>query len=154
MSNFAQDLHYGVRRLLRHPVLNLVIVFTLALCIGSSSALFSIMRHVLFEPFPYTEQNKIVYTVFNMPELGREQGQVSVPEYLDLADQKQVFAYTMTGTSRDVNLTGGDRPERVRGAAVTASVFPMLGVKPLLGRTFSDDEDRPGSPKVVVMGYN
>jgi putative ABC transport system permease protein len=60
----------------------------------------------------------------------------------------------MGGTSRDVNLTGGEPPERVHAVAVTASLFPMLGMKPLLGRTFLPEEDRPGGPPVVVLAYD
>jgi putative ABC transport system permease protein len=154
MNNLLQDLRFGWRRLLRHPGLNLVIVLTLALCIGASAALFSLIRHVLLEPFPYLAQDRLMIVYWTMPEVGHDVPVVSVPEYLDLAAQTQVFRHIMCGTARDLNLTGGDRPERVHGAAVTASVFPMLGMKPLLGRTFLPEEDRPGGPPVVVLAYD
>jgi predicted permease len=154
MNDFLQDLRYGFRRLFRHPALNAVIVLTLALCIGASSALFSIIRHVLIEPFPYAAQHRIAFLVLDMPRLGREETEVSIPEYLQLGQQRQVFEHLMCGSARDVNLTGGQRPERVHAVAVTAGVFPMLGVRPRLGRVFAAAEDRPGAERVVVMSHD
>jgi predicted permease len=155
MAGLAQDFKLAARKLRKHRGMTAAVVFMLAMCIGISTALFSVIRGALLDPWPYREHQRLVVFRGSFPVLGESSmAQWSIPEYLDLRAQKQIFAYLMAGRSRDVNLTGGDRPELLHAVAVTANTFEMLGIPPLLGRVFTAEEDRPGGERVVVMSHD
>lgn len=144
----------ALRRLAKRPGTNGVVVITLAVCLGVAAALFSVIESVLLDPWPYRGFDRIVVFRGYQPALGgAERRQWSVAEFKDVSEQRQVFDQVIAGRGRPVNLTGGDRPERVRAAQMSADVFPMLGVEPKLGRAFTPREDRPGAERVVVMSH-
>jgi putative ABC transport system permease protein len=154
MIHLGRDLRVAFLRLRKSPLSSLMIVLTLALCIGTSTALFSIIKGALLDPWPYKGQDRIVVLAGDFPKLGQSDMQSwSIPEYVDLSRQTEIFDGTLAGVGHDVNLTDGDQPEHLHAVQITADGFRMLGVTPLLGRYFTPEEDRPGAEKVAVMAY-
>jgi predicted permease len=148
-----QDLRYGVRMLLKTPGFTIVAVLTLALGIGANTAIFSLVNAVLLRPLPYHDPDRLAMLWTDDPKRSiREEG-TSYPNFLDWRSQSQLFT-DMAICSRGFPavLTGGYEPERVMREFVSANLFPLLGVRPALGRTISpDDEQR--RTRVVVLSY-
>ncbi|MEO8431608.1 MAG: ABC transporter permease [Acidobacteriota bacterium] len=153
-GSLIQDARASLRLLKASPGFSAAAVATLALGIGTSTALFSVIRGAILEPWPYDGADRIVTIRGTFPRLGAaDRVTLSIPELAEVEARTDVFDAVIAGVSRNANLTERGTADRVRGAALTANVFPMLGVRPLLGRVFSSEEDRPGGPRVVVMGY-
>jgi len=151
MSGVLQDLRYAVRQLRKRPGFTAVAVLTLALGIGATTAVFSVVDEVLLHPLPYPESGRIVSvseTYEGVPTLD-----ASPANYLDLASQNQVFAYMAASRAWQVSLSEGDRPERIKGTMATPSLFPLFGVSPILGRGLEASDAQPGNDHVVVIGY-
>jgi putative ABC transport system permease protein len=154
MKHLGRDLRIALLRLRKSPLSTLMIVLTLATCIGTSTALFSVIKGALLDPWPYRGADRIVVLAADFPKLGQPDMQSwSVPEYVDLSQQKEIFDGLLAGVSHDVNLTDGEQPEHLHAVQLTADGFRMLGVAPVLGRLFTPEEDRPGGEKVVLMAY-
>lgn len=154
MRTVLLDLKYGVRHLAKSPGVTAVIILALALGIGVNTTIFSVVNHVLISPIPYEEPEQLV-TLWQMDLRNRAMDRVSVsyPNFLDWQERNRVFQQVGAVLSRNYNLTGEGEPERLQGAAVSASQFPMLRVQPVLGRTFSPEEDQPGGNAVVVLSH-
>lgn len=153
MDTVLQDLRYGVRMLLKRPGFTMVAVLALALGIGANSAIFSVVNSVLLKPLPYENPDRIVliWTQFP-PDL--PQNWVSGPELVDFRERTNTIEEFAALSWPRYNLTGDGNPEQVQAGAVTANLFPLLGIQPLIGRTFSPDEDKPGGERVVVLSHN
>jgi putative ABC transport system permease protein len=152
LDDLAQDLRYGLRGLRKSPGLMLVAVLTLALGVGASTWLFSMLRQWVIEAvsFPHPERLEVLWKLDTKKGWN---GPISAPDFLDLRTQNHVFENLSAWTSDDFNLTGGALPERIEGARVTADFFPMLGVQPAAGRDFLTGEDQPGAAHVAVISY-
>jgi putative ABC transport system permease protein len=148
-----QDLTYCLRMLRKRPSFTMLAVVTLALAIGASTALFSIVNVVILNPFSYSEPSRLFFVRQSLPKIGvQEQFRVSGPEFVDLAKSgifDRVAAYE--GVSR--NLTGSEEPERVAAAKVSTEFFSMLGVDPELGRTIEPREQGPNGERVLVISH-
>jgi predicted permease len=146
-----QELKYAVRSLIKTPGFTAVALITVALAIAANTAVFSLVNAVLIRPLPFKDPQKLVLLFEKFSAMGLDQIPVSVPEYLDY--EKQLTSYEGIGafTFANFNLTGGDMPERVQGANVTPSVFPVLGVQPIKGRVFTQEELGEGKDGVVVV---
>ena len=146
-----QDLRYGARMLLKQPGFTLITVAVLALSIGANTAIFSAINALLLRPLPVEDIDRLVVSVtlregfdpFGSPFL----------EYAAYRDRSHSFASSGVATQRSFNLIGQGEPERVRGATVMANYLTTLGVKPVLGRAFSAEEDQPGGPPVALISY-
>ncbi|MBA3465519.1 MAG: ABC transporter permease, partial [Deltaproteobacteria bacterium] len=156
MGSLWQDLRYALRMLVKSPGMTSVLVITLALGIGASTTIFSVVNSVVIRPLPYKDPDRLVrvYTEF----LGRMQLRrfwVSGPE-LDELQKSCRTCESVAGWSRgSASLAGGDRPVRVEAAYATHQLLPLLGVQPHLGRFYDASEDTPGGdPTVVVLGYD
>jgi putative ABC transport system permease protein len=152
MRTTLQDLRYGIRSLLKNPGFTLVAVLTLALGIGANTAIFSVVENVLLRPLPYPHPEHLV-EIFNtyFPQVPR--GGLAPGDYADWRAQNKSFS-EMGGyaeISRGANLTGEGEPQRVQIGHASASLFPMLGVGAVAGRTFVPEEDRAGNAPVVVL---
>ena len=147
------DLRYAARALARAPGFTVVALLTLGLGIGANAAIFSVVHGVLLRPLPYADPERIVLVAENDRLRQTEREGVSLPDFLDLRERSASFEHlaAIRGASVDLSRPGAD-PERVPGAAVTHELFPLLGVRPLLGRAFTAAEDRPGSERVVLLG--
>jgi putative ABC transport system permease protein len=151
MQTLWQDLRYGARMLLKQPGFTLIGVAALAISIGANTAIFSAINALLLRPLPVKDIDRLVST-FALRE-GFDPFGCSFLEYIAYRDRSQVFSSSGVATQRSFNLISQREPERVRGATVMADYLTTLGVKPVLGRAFSADEDRPGGPPVALISY-
>src|SRR5215467_3926000 len=152
MGTLLQDLRYGARTLRKSPGFTLVAVIALALGIGANTAMFSIVNGVLLRPLPYAESGNLLKLYSSMPQF--RDASVSYPNFLDWQQRSRSFERMAAYRNETFSLTGQANPERLRGEMVSASIFPLLRVKPIAGRTFSNDEDRKGSAPIVVLTSN
>ena len=141
--------------LLKKPGFTVVAVITMALGIGANTAIFSVVNAVLLRPLPFQEPDRLVMLWGDMPQnqLGWDVLPASAANFLDWRKSTQSFEDVAAFKTWAWHVTGGNEPEQIWGARASAALFPMLGTKPLLGRTFTEEEDQPDS-KVVVIGYN
>ena len=153
METLLQDMRYGARMLLKTPGFTLIAVLTLALGIGANTAIFSVVNGVLLRQLPYDEPERLALIRQQALSHGLESLPIAASEFTDYRNQTQSFTHLAAFDTTDFNLTGGDLPERVSGARVSAGLFPLLGVKPQLGRTFSADENEPGRNNVVLLSH-
>ena len=151
MGTVFQDLKFGLRTLAKNPGFTAVALLTLALGIGANTAIFSVVNGVLLRPLPYAEPGRLM-TVY---ERSREFGQFSVayPNFLDWRRENHSFTDIAAFRGDDFNFTGSGQPEHLRGEFVSASLLPVLGVNPLLGRNFLPQEDQQGASGVVMLTY-
>src|SRR5215469_399881 len=147
----AQDLRFALRQLGRSPGFAAVAVLTLALGIGANTAIFSVVNSVLLRPLPYPDPGRLV-DVYQKTE-GGNYNVFSGPNYFAWKDHAQAFQQLAVWTSGSYNLADNNQPAHVTAGPVTANIFPLLGVNPILGRTFLPEEDLPGGPKVVMLSY-
>jgi putative ABC transport system permease protein len=155
METLISDVKHGCRLLLRNPGFTAVVILALALGIGANTAVFSVMNAVLLKPLPYADADRLVsvagrFTGIGIPD---DRNQISPPELMDLRKFSSSFSdiTALQGASFNIRVT--DTPERISGAVVSANFFRMLGMNPQLGRSFAEDEDRPGKDSVVVIGH-
>jgi predicted permease len=150
MMSFWQDVRYGLRMLAKNPGFTAIAVLTLALGIGSNSALFSIVNGVLLNPlpFPQPEQLCAVYSTSGT----FEESSTSYPNFLDWQKQNHSFAQLGAFRTEEYNLTGTGDPERLHAHMISAEFFPAYGINPVLGRNLRSEEDRPGAGPVVILG--
>jgi putative ABC transport system permease protein len=153
IENFLQDVRYGLRQLRRSPGFTTVAVLTLALGIGATTAVFSIVHTVLLKPLLYPEPHRIMRLWMSAPEKGVTQLVFSGPNFVDVSDQSRTFLALAAHRGWPYIVTGGSEPLRVYGQRVSASLFKVLGVAPLMGRTFAPSEDIEGKDSVVVVSY-
>jgi predicted permease len=146
-----QDVRYAVRGLRRTPGFSLVAILTLALGIGATAAIVSTVRAVLLRPLPYDNPESLVMVWEEMKWSGVPQMTPAPANYFDWLERNQVFDdMAATAGAPVTNLTGDGVPEQIMGRRVTANFFGVLGARPLLGRTFSDAEERQIAPVVVI----
>ena len=145
-----QDLRYGLRLLVRRPAFAAIAVATLALGIGTNTAIFTVVDRVILRAVPFPRPDRLVVVWETNPGLPVPVMVASPPTLFDWMTRNRSFADIGAFRWRNVTL-GGDEPEQIRGATVTASLLRALGVQPSLGRLFSDEEDRPGSGNVVLL---
>jgi putative ABC transport system permease protein len=143
------DLRYALRQLIKSPGFAAVAVLTLALGIGANTAIFSVVDAVLLRALPYHNSTRLI-DVFSTSPTGDRDG-LSMAELDDLRKQMHSLEDLAGFQSQSVNLTGGERPERIRGAFVSANFFDVFHLTPVLGRTLAPGEDQPGAAKVVVI---
>jgi predicted permease len=156
MRDLVADLRYGLRILVRNPGFTLAAIVVLALGIGANTAIFSIVNAVLLRPLPYQDASRIMQ-IWHVPPAksfpGMSLFSVSPANYLDWQSQNRSFEQMAACGFDSFNVGGGERPEAIRGAAVAPGFFSILRVQPVLGRTFSAEEDRPGQGHVVILGH-
>jgi putative ABC transport system permease protein len=153
MESFLQDVRYAFRTIRRSPGFAIIAVLALALGIGANSAIFSIVNAVVLKPLPYEQPQRLVQVWMRFTGIGipKDQNWVSAPEFQDL-QQNGSLAYIAAIDQNNYNVNINAQPERVLGAAVSVSFFPMLGVQPKLGRAFLPEEGQPGKEHVVLLG--
>jgi predicted permease len=151
MTTFLRDVRYGVRSLRKSPGFTLVAVLTLALGVGATTAIFSVVNAVLLRPLPYPEADRLLYV--GQQYRGGIAGS-GEPKFLFWREQSRSFealaCYSGYGGA-GANLAGGNEAEYVRGVRVSEDLFRVLGVYPALGRAFTREEDTPGGPQVAIL---
>ncbi|MGH9852280.1 MAG: ABC transporter permease, partial [Blastocatellia bacterium] len=149
VADLWQDLRFGARMLLKQPGFTLIAVLTLALGIGANTALFSIVNAVLLRPFPYQAPERLVI-VYEF----RNGFSPSYPNFVDWRAQNTACdSMSAVRGNESFNFTGAGEPERLQGRLVSAEFFSTLGIKPLVGRDFLAEEDRPGATPAVILSY-
>src|SRR5262245_5708464 len=146
-----QDLRFSLRMLLKNPGFTLVAMLTLAVGIGANTAIFSVVNAVLLRPLPYQDPDRLAMLWTDDPKHDIHEEGVSYPNFLDWRGQNKLFTdMAICSRGNPVVLTGVDEPERVMGDLVSANLFPLLGVRPALGRAFSPDEELRRTRVVVI----
>ncbi len=151
METLWQDVRFAARMLAKNPGFTAVAVLTLALGMGANTAIFSVVNAVLLRPLPYHQSDDIVLVYETQLQKGWASFAVSPANYMDWREQNHAFAAMASFRSANLNLTGSGEPERIPGTQVCADFFPLLGVPPQRGRTFTAEEDRAGRDHVVVL---
>src|ERR1044071_7233131 len=155
MESLLQDIRYGVRVLLKGRTVTVVAIIALGLGIGANTAIFSVVNALLFRSLPYKNADRLAMIWETNPEVqvGFDLLPVSIAAFDDWRKQGQSFESVSVLDSQRYAFTGAGTPERVAGVITSASFFDVMGVAPMLGRTYTDEEDRPGANKVVVISY-
>jgi putative ABC transport system permease protein len=153
MASFWRDLRYGWRMLAKAPGHTLAAAVALSLGIGLTTAAFSIVYGVLWRGLPYPQAERLMQVDTQNPSRDLLYQPVGVHDYLDWCRRQRSFVGLAGYTNGTVTVSGGDRPERLDGGALTANTLDLLAVKPVLGRGFRPGEDRPGATPVVLLGY-
>jgi predicted permease len=151
-EGIVQDVRYAVRMLMKSPGFTAVAVLTLALGIGANTAIFSIVDAVLLRPLPFKDPSKLAMLNESLESIGSPEVPASPPDIVVIERTQKSFTSLGAFQNKDFDLAGGGEPEHIPAARVSASIFPMLGVQPLLGRTYIEQEDKPGT-HVAVLSY-
>ncbi len=146
-----QDMRYAFRLLAKTPGFTAIMVLTLAVGIGASTALFSVVDCLLVRPFPYPDSERLV-VVWSQPPRGGVIN-VSPANFIDFRDQNRVFEHMGAASLAQFNVSIDGVAERLPGMRVSAGFFDTLGIRPVIGRAFSEAEDRPGAPRTAVLSY-
>jgi predicted permease len=151
IEDFLSDVRYGLRGLRKNPGFTAVAVLTLALGIGANTAIFSVVNAVLLRPLPFQNANRLVRAFGTFPI--SNESDVSPADFLDYRAQNHVFDHLegLIDGNTIFNLAGSDKPTQVKGTVVTAGFFDLLGIQPLLGRTFVAADEGVSRPQVVVL---
>jgi len=149
MTTLLQDLRYGLRMLARKPGFTAIVVLTLALGIGANTAMFSVVDKVLLNSLPFPQPERLISLHASKPNF--ERGSISYPNFLDWQKDNSSFTAMAVYRSNDMTLTGAGEAERVRVEYITADFFTLLGVRPVLGRTLTEGEDRIGAAPIVLV---
>ncbi|HEX9759603.1 MAG TPA: ABC transporter permease [Candidatus Acidoferrales bacterium] len=154
MVNFLQDIKFGMRMLVKDRALTTVAVIALALGIGANTTVFTLVNAVLFRGLPFDEDHRIMHlSESNLPRNERNIG-LSYPDFQDWRADSKTFVGLAGMTNFSVNLSdGGSPPERYNASRMTSNAFSLVGQKPVLGRDFLDEDDKPGANAVVVIGH-
>ena len=154
MDSFVSDIRYAVRNLLKRPGFTAIAVLTLAIGIGANSAIFSAVNALLLKPFPFPGLDRVVAIWDKDPIRGYEHNEVAFANYIDWRDQNQSYETLALYSWWSANLTGVEPPERLQGFLVTGNFFDVIGAKPIMGRTFLEHENQPGSDGVAVITHS
>ncbi|HJZ78347.1 MAG TPA: ABC transporter permease [Vicinamibacterales bacterium] len=145
------DFRYAIRTLRRAPVFSAAVILTVALAVGANTAIFSVVNAVIIRPLPFADPGWLVQVVekndaMHLPTFG-----VSAPNYLSWKEQTQTLQLAAIGFGT-FSLSGSGEPEQFTGSPITPSLLPIVGLSPIAGRAFTEDEAKPGAPRVVMIG--
>jgi putative ABC transport system permease protein len=151
MNTFWQDLRYGIRMLWNSPGFTAASIICLALGIGATSAIFSIVNAVLLRPLPYNHPDRLIRIYSEFPTF--KKFWVSAPEFLDIQKNAKSWESVEGWVNGGVNIAGGNEPIRVTASFVTGGLLPSLGTSPILGRLITPQDDAPAAPNTIVLSY-
>ncbi len=155
-DHLVQDLRFGLRVLRRNPGFTATAILTLALGIGATTAIFSIVDTVVFKPLPFPTADRLARIRSIFASTGVGSGEASYPDFLDWRARNHVFDGMAVFRTNDFTLVGAREPLHLQGAVVSAQLFSLLGVTPALGRTFLPEEDNPAAGSgadPVILSY-
>ncbi len=153
IENLWQDVRYGARGLAKSPGFTVVAIITLALGIGASTAIFSVVNSVLLRPLPYDHPDRLVQVWEAKPKQGYSRNVVNPINFLDWREQNRSFVAMAAIVDTAINLNTGGDPLSVPAIRVSPQLFSILGVAPILGRTFTDDDGIPGHDNSLILSY-
>src|SRR6266542_1981508 len=147
-----QDIRYAIRTLLKNRGFTAIAVICLSLGIGANAAIFSVVDGIILQPYPYADAEHIVVLRSTNQRLHVNRGGLSFQDFRDLRDGSTTLSAMAAFTTRSLTLSdGAGDPERYPGAAISSNLFDLLGTPPVLGRSFSPDDDRPGAEPVILL---
>src|SRR5215469_10277577 len=149
-----QDIRFGFRMLARNPGVTALATAALALGIGGSTAIFSVVNAVLLKPLPGRDPERLVWIWANSPARNLPFAFAAYSTYAEWKAGSAAFESMSAYSPGSATLLAGNNPERVDVMRVNASFFPMLGVRLFAGRNFSDEEDQPGAPRTAILAYS
>src|SRR5262247_684623 len=153
METLWQDLRQGARSLFKQPTFTIIAVITLALGVGANTAIFSVVHAVLLQSLPYRDADRLVTVWEHNRRRGNAQNVINMGNFFDWKEQNRVFEDMAAFFDVTANLTSGGDPEEIPAQIATTNLFNILGVNPILGRTFAPDDGKPGRPRVVVLSF-
>src|SRR5579863_2785634 len=139
MGFLGSQLRQVLRRLRRDPLFTVVAIITLALGVGANSVIFGVLEGILLKPLPYPQPERLVYVGHTAPGIGFPEGPSSPSNYFIYREQNRTFQDIGLYTNDSVSITGTAEPEQVRALDVTDGILPILGVQPILGRSFTSE---------------
>ncbi|HLN01965.1 MAG TPA: ABC transporter permease [Bryobacteraceae bacterium] len=148
LETTARDVRFGARMLRKNAGFTAAAVATLALGIGANTAIFSVVRAVLFNSLPYPNLDRLVVLHEALPKTFLN---VSWPDFVDWRAQNHAFDQIAAFAPNGITVTGGDEPDIVPGALVSPEIFPLLGAQPMLGRLFVAEDDQPSSAQTAIV---
>jgi putative ABC transport system permease protein len=154
--NTLQDIRYALRMLLKRPSFTVIVVLTLALGIGANTTIFSAIDAVLLNPLPYKDPERLMVVWETNKQLGPEmwdRNEAAIGNFLDWRSRNQSFDQLGALFDTDMNLTGVGEPQRIKSVVATTNFFQVLGVQPMLGRSFSPESETPGSPFTAIISH-
>jgi len=155
MNVLLQDIHYALRSIAKRPLYAVITVLVFALAMGANTTVFSIFSAFLLRPMPFPDDERLVMVYNTYPNMGLDNAGVSIPDYLDRREQagslEDLAIYTFMDGMHTVGTEGGAQTEQILRAS--PSLFDVLGVAPLLGRTFTENDAEPGNDKVLVLSH-
>lgn len=152
-DSVGQDVRHAVRQLRRAPGFAMLAIVTIGLGIGANSAIFSVINGVVRKPLAYPDSERLMFITSQFPTIGFDKFWVSPPEYFEFAAHTTMFERVAAYTTGAMNLSEGDRPERVNVGFVTANMFDVLRVRPARGQPFTPEQDLPGAEPVVILSH-
>jgi predicted permease len=153
MGTFLQDVRFGLRALAKSPGFTAVAILTLALGIGTNTAIFSVVNGLFLHPPGVMQPDRVVVQRVRYGKLGLKSIVISAPDFAQVRDSKNIFQSAALETTSDFNYSTGEFPERLRGAQVSWQWFDVFGARPILGRVFAPEEDQPNANREVVLAY-
>jgi predicted permease len=153
MEKLLQDLKFGAKLLWKEKALSLTVLLTLAVCVGANTTIFSVVNTVLLDPLPFPQPERLVRVFNSYPNAGAERASTSAPDYFYRRERVQAFAEVAVYQNWGHTVGEPGSPEQVLSMRVTPSFFPMLGVRPLLGRNFAEEEMDIGNEQVAILDY-
>jgi putative ABC transport system permease protein len=154
IDQLTNDLRFGLRTLAKNRGFALLAIVTLGLGIGANTAIFSVIYGVLLKPLPYADSDRLVLIRQSAPLVGRADAGVSIKEYFTYRDQAADFDGLVEFHQMNFDLLKRGEPDRVSTGVVSPNFFHVLGIAPILGRSFTSDDDKPGAPAVLIISYS
>jgi predicted permease len=153
MFDLTRDVRHALRRLARTPLFTLATLLTLALGIGANTAIFSVVNSVLLKPLPFAEPDRLVGLWQTAPGVNISDLNASLADYVTYREQTRTLSDVAIFNGNAFTVTGLGDPERVDAITATHRLLPAIGIQPVLGRSFTEQDDKPGSPEVVMLSY-
>lgn len=153
LERLAQDIRFSFRLLRKSSGFAAVAIVTLAIGLGANTAIFSVLDAVLLRPLPYPDASRLMRIWQSEPQMGEGRLGTAPPEFAGYRDRTRAFSTLAGYQPESLDLTDQGQPEHLAGYLASASLFRTLGVRPLLGRTFTAQEELPGSARVIVLSY-
>jgi len=154
LDQLWNDVRFAARTLVKNRAFALLAILTLGLGIGANTAIFSVIYGVLLKPLPYADSDRLVLIRQSAPPLGRDDVSVSIKEFFTYRDTAADFDGLVEFHQMNFDLLRRGEPDRVSTGVVSPNFFTVLGIAPILGRTFVADDDKPGAPAVLVLSYS
>ena len=151
IGNLAKDLRYGARSLRKNPGFALAVIVTLALGIGTTTAVFSVVNSIILRPLPFRNPDELMWVWSQRPD--NNKAPFSLPDFLDYRDQNQTLQEIAAFANIGISLSGVERTDRLQGLRVSANLFRLLGLEPTVGRLMLPQNDEPGQRYVVVLTH-